>query len=698
MICDATLIFQLSTARSALPVQGASVLVTDPITGRNTRLTTDQSGRTHVLCVTAPPLSWSQSPGNDGRPYSIYHADIRAEGYVPMRLTGIQVFAGQQSLQMVEMVPCEGGKSMTNTPEETIGEPEDPLESGQPGRFAQSPQEDDQPPGSLQGAEPGRRPGGEAADTGKARVPAVPAGGLRPEPAPAANLPEAEPSTADLAALPDARELALPRAIPVLAAAGEDDESDNDDELTAPPVTRNLAEESGNTRAAEALTGPRAASQVYVPEYITVHLGAPNDTSARNVTVSFRDYIKNVASSEIYPTWPEAALRANILAQITFAQNRIFTEWYPSRGYNFNITNNTAYDQYFVYGRNIFTNISRLVDELFDQYISRRGAVNPIFAQYCNGTTVTCGGLSQWGTVALANNGYTPLGILRYYYGDDIVIDTATVQRRITSSYPGSPLTVGSRGEDVRTIRTWLNRIRRNYPAIPAISTTSGDTYNAEMQRSVQAFQRIFNLTPDGIVGPATWNKIAYIYVAVMRLAELGGEDIPLPAERPSGTLRRGSSGETVRLAQYFLRVIALYDDEIPPITIDGSYGPATENAVRAFQKMQGLTVDGIIGPATWNALYERFLGITQTTGLAVTYPGTPLRSGSRGDNVRVVQEYLNTLARAYPLPRVTVDGIYGPATENAVQAFQRLFGLTADGIVGPRTWERLVGTRLLLR
>ena len=170
MICDATLIFQLSTARSALPVQGASVLVTDPITGRNTRLTTDQSGRTRVLCVTAPPLSWSQTPGSDGRPYSIYHANIRAEGYVPVRLTGIQVFAGQQSLQMVEMIPCEGGKSITNTPEETIGEPEDPLKSEQPGRFAQSPQEDDQPPGSLQGAEPGRRPGGEAADTGEARV------------------------------------------------------------------------------------------------------------------------------------------------------------------------------------------------------------------------------------------------------------------------------------------------------------------------------------------------------------------------------------------------------------------------------------------------------------------------------------------------------------------------------------------------
>lgn len=183
MICDATLIFQLSTARSALPVQGASVLVTDPITGRNTRLTTDQSGRTRVLCVTAPPLSWSQTPGSDGRPYSIYHADIRAEGYVPMRLTGIQVFAGQQSLQMVEMVPCEGGKSMTNTPEETIGEPEDPLESGQTGRFAQSPQEDDQPPGSLQGAEPGRRPAAKPPTRAKPCARPFRRAACRPEPA-----------------------------------------------------------------------------------------------------------------------------------------------------------------------------------------------------------------------------------------------------------------------------------------------------------------------------------------------------------------------------------------------------------------------------------------------------------------------------------------------------------------------------------
>ena len=656
MLCDATLVFQLSTARSALPVQGASILVTDPVGGRSTHLTTDQSGRTRVLCVTAPPLAWSQTPGNDGRPYNIYHADIRAKGYVPVRLTGIQVFFGQQSLQTVEMIPYEEGAA---DPPEIIGEPEDPLENDwAAARFSHAPTEDTQPPG-----------------------------------------------------IPDEQELSIteePVTVPVLTsaagiAAAQDAPSEAGDPEPAGavfsmPVTRDLAEENAADRAVEALTGPRAASQVYVPKYITVHLGAPNNSSARNVTVSFRDYIKNVASSEIYPTWPEAALRANILAQITFAQNRIFTEWYPSQGYNFNITNNTAYDQYFVYGRNIFTNISRLVDELFDRYIRRSGAVNPIFSQYCNGTTVTCAGLSQWGTVALANSGYTPLGILRYYYGDDIVIDTAAVQRRISSSYPGTPLTVGSRGEGVRTIRTWLNRIRINYPAIPSISAAGGDLFNDETRRAVQTFQRIFNLSPDGIVGATTWNKIAYIYVAVMRLAELGGEDIPLPGQRPAGTLRRGSSGETVRLAQYFLRGIALYDDELPPITIDGIYGSATENAVRTFQKMQGLTVDGIIGTATWNALYERFLGINQATGLAVSYPGTPLKIGSRGDNVRLVQEYLNALAGAYPLPRVTVDGIYGSATENAVTAFQRLFGLAADGIVGPRTWERLVGVRLLLR
>ena len=564
MACDTTLLFQLSTAREALPVQGARITVTDPANGETHTLTTDSSGRTAALCVTAPPVDWSLVPDSAELPYSTYNALVEAEGYLSVEITGIQVFSGQQSLQPVEMNPT---------------------------------------------------PGGEVA---------LARSGVTPT-----------------------------------------------EEIDIPPNGLRLVRE----QAPQGFPGDvMTLSRVFVPTYITVHLGAPNNTAARNVTVSFRDYIKNVASSEIYPTWPENALRANILAQITFAQNRIFTEWYPSQGYNFNITNNTNYDQYFVYGRNIFTNISRIVDEIYDQYIRRQGVLNPLFAQYCNGTTVTCEGLSQWGTVSLANNGYTPLGILRYYYGSDIQLATASEQRPIGSSYPGSPLRVGSTGEAVRTLETQLNRIRRNYPAIPAISNVD-TTFTAETQAAVRAFQRIFNLSPDGVVGPTTWNKIAYIYVAVTRLAELGSEDIPLPAERPTGTLRRGSSGETVRLAQYFLRVAALYDESIPPITIDGVYGADTENAVRAFQQTQGLTADGIIGSATWNALYERFLGINRTTGLAVPYPGTPLKVGSRGDNVRLVQEYLNALSRAYPLPRIA-----------------------ADGIVGPRTWERLVGARLLLR
>ena len=440
---------------------------------------------------------------------------------------------------------------------------------------------------------------------------------------------------------------------------------------------------------------PRVLDRVIIPKNITVHLGKPA-ASARNVTVSFRDYIANVASSEVYPTWPEQALRANIHCQISLALNRIYTEWYPSKGYSFNITNSTSYDQYYVHGRTVFDVMVRLTDDIFNTYIRKTGTVNPYYAEYCDGKSVTCPGLKQWGTVTLANQGRSALSILKYYYGSNIEIIRTNNIQSIPQSYPGSPLRQGSTGAAVFTLQRQLNRITKDYPFL-GLLTVDG-IFGPATTQAVRVFQQLFGLDVDGIVGPATWNKIAYIYVAVMRLAELGGEDIPLPAERPSGTLRRGSSGEMVRLAQYFLRVIALYDDEIPPITIDGSYGPATENAVRAFQKMQGLTVDGIIGPATWNALYERFLGITQTTGLAVTYPGTPLKSGSRGDNVRVVQEYLNTLARAYPLPRVTVDSIYGPATENAVQAFQRLFGLTADGIVGPRTWERLVGIRLLLR
>ena len=234
----------------------------------------------------------------------------------------------------------------------------------------------------------------------------------------------------------------------------------------------------------------------FVPQRITVHLGAPN-TPAENVTVSFPDYIKNVASSEIYPTWDESALRANILAIVSFALNRVYTEFYRSRGYDFDITNNTAYDQAFVNGRSFFTNISQLVDTLFNDYIRRPGFVEPLAAKYCNGTTVTCEGLSQWGSQELAQQGYNSVQILRSYYGDIEIVTNAPIQD-YTSSYPGSPIRRGNIGPYVVVIQTELNRISQNYPAIPKISEVDG-IFGTRTENALLAFQRIFDLDPDGV-------------------------------------------------------------------------------------------------------------------------------------------------------------------------------------------------------
>ena len=224
-----------------------------------------------------------------------------------------------------------------------------------------------------------------------------------------------------------------------------------------------------------------------IPQFITVHLGAP-DEEALNVTVPFMDYVKNVASSEIYPTWPENSIRANIYAQISFALNRIYTEYYRSRGYDFDITNSTAFDQFFVDERNIFENISQTVSEIFDSYIRRQGFIEPLFAQYCNGTTVTCNGLSQWGTVDLANQGLTPYEILQFYYGNNIDIVTDVPVQNVTASLPPNPLRIGSVGDDVRQIQIRLNRISDNYPSIPKIYPTDGifttDTHSQIFQYS----------------------------------------------------------------------------------------------------------------------------------------------------------------------------------------------------------------------
>lgn len=356
-------------------------------------------------------------------------------------------------------------------------------------------------------------------------------------------------------------------------------------------------------------TDPQVLRQVVIPNPITVHLGAPAQT-ASNVQVSFPDYVKNVASSEIYPTWPNASLRANTYAIITFALNRVYTEWYRSRGYSFDITNSTAYDQNFIYGRNIYQSISLIVDQIFNEYVRRQGQNAPYFTSFCNGTTATCPGLSQWGTVTLANQGLSPLQILRSYYQKDVEIAETNIITGIVSSYPGTALRTGSTGLDVQTIQTYLERIRRNYPAIPAITDEAG-VFGESTKAAVTRFQSIFNLAPDGIVGKATWNKLSYLYTSVTRLAELDSEgtSLGIGTVPPSSVLRIGSSGQDVITLQYLLNVAAEFNSAIPAPAQDGNFGNETGESVAAFQRAAGLNSDGVVGPLTWQALYQTYLG-----------------------------------------------------------------------------------------
>lgn len=439
----------------------------------------------------------------------------------------------------------------------------------------------------------------------------------------------------------------------------------------------------------------------YIPENITVHLGAP-DANARNITLPFADYIANVASSEIYPTWPESALRANIYAQISFALNRIYTEYYRSRGYDFDITNSTAIDQSFVYGRDIFENIRQLTEELFPNYIRRQGSVEPLFAAYCDGVRVTCPGLSQWGTVDLARQGLTPYEILTYYYGNDIDIVTNAPVQGITESVPTEPLRLGNVGNNVRTIQVRLNRISDNYPAIPKIAVTDG-IFSEGTEDAVRAFQEIFGLDVDGVVGKATWYSIQRIYAAVKRLNSITSEGISREdiAQSFEETLRRGSTGIGVGNLQYYLSYLSNYYGSIPAVSIDNIFGPETEAAVIDAQNTFGLTPDGIVGRNTWNALYNAYLGIVSTIplkyteGLTVPFPGgnTLYVLGSEGDAVRLLQEYLNFISQFYPeIPSVNPTGYFGTQTQAAVTAFQRQFGLPANGAVGVVTWNTITG------
>ena len=364
----------------------------------------------------------------------------------------------------------------------------------------------------------------------------------------------------------------------------------------------------------------------YVPERITVHLGPPS-SNADNVTVSFVDYVKNVASSEIYPTWDESALRANILAIVSFALNRVYTEFYRSRGYDFDITNSTAYDQFFVNGRSYFENVSRLVDELFNDYLRRPSFVEPLAAKFCNGTTVTCEGLSQWGSQNLAQQGFNSVQILRNYYGDVETVINAPV-RGIASSYPGTPLRRGSTGPNVVVIQT-INRIAQNYPAIPKIAAVDG-IFGSRTEASVREFQQIFGLAPDGVVGRETWYAIVRLYTAVTSLAELRslGQQFYNISWTPPGGLSVGDTGDKVRLLQYMLSVLSAHISTIPPLAVDGIYGQQTKAAVLAAQRRFNLPETGSVGAQTWDAIYDQYSGIENTN----------LRSGETFPNANVAR------------------------------------------------------------
>ena len=268
-------------------------------------------------------------------------------------------------------------------------------------------------------------------------------------------------------------------------------------------------------------TGEIILSRVVIPEYVIVHDGIPSNASAPNYYVRYKDYIKNVVSSEIYATWPESTIIANTLAIQSFTLNRVYTEWYRSKGYDFTITTSTAYDQKFIYGRNIYENIDRIVDEIFANYLSRPNITQPIFTQYCDGHRVTCPqGLSQWGSKYLGDEGYSAIQIIRYYYGSNMYINTSEEIAGVPASWPRYDLTIGSSGSKVEQVQEQLLRISKNYPAIPSI--TPDGKYGPATAAAVRAFQSIFNLPVTGVIDYSTWYKISNVYTGVTRIAEPG--------------------------------------------------------------------------------------------------------------------------------------------------------------------------------
>lgn len=398
----------VTSALGAAPIPGATVAIyyTGEPGQQLEEVTTNESGQTEELELSAPPLEYSVEP-NEQQPYSEYTIEVSAPGFESVEVSGAEILPEVTALQNIRMLPLQEGEDYE--------------------RFV---------------------------------IPAHTLFGDYP---------------------------------PKIA------------EAEIKPINE---------------TGEIVLSRVVVPEYIIVHDGVPTDSSAQNYWVRYKDYIKNVASSEIYATWSDAAIRANILAIMSFTLNRVYTEWYRNKGYDFTITSSTAFDHKWINGRNIFENISRIVDEMFGNYLSRPNVKQPILTQYCDGQRVTCPNwMSQWGSQYLGEQGYSAIEILRNYYGDSIYINTAEEISGVPYSWPGSDLTVGSRGQKVLQMQEQLNRIAQAYPALPIIAEDG--IFGPATEDSVRTFQSIFGLPATGIVDYPTWYKISEIFVGVSRIAEL---------------------------------------------------------------------------------------------------------------------------------------------------------------------------------
>lgn len=436
-----------------------------------------------------------------------------------------------------------------------------------------------------------------------------------------------------------------------------------------------------------------------IPTVITVHLGTPDET-AKNVTVPFDEYIKNVASGEIYPNWPIDAIKANVLAEISFALNRVYNEWYPSKGYNFDITSSSVYDQSFGENRQFFETISQVVDEYFNNYIVKEDQIQPLFAQYCDGRVTKCDGLSQWGSVTLANQGKNPLEILKNYYGNDIkIIYNAPVEENI-ASYPGFPVELGTSGDFVRMIKTQLNRIGRNYPAIPAITDYS-IYFTVETENAVKKFQEIFNLQVTGIVDKTTWYKIKYLYNAVKNISNLYSEGISEDEATVlfGNKLQLGDTGSYINTLNYYLNVIAYFDPDIPFLNLNSdTFTENTRQMVIAFQNKYDITATGEVTANTWRALKEAY---KQTISKVPTdclcnvnefYPGRYLLKDMTGEDIINLQKFLYLICeKKQSIPGVIVNGTYDSLTERSVKAIQANNGLEVNGVVGPTTWNKIV-------